>query len=87
MKTIRVYPVFRADSEYDIIFNQIANFSDRNRLNTMQKPIRSGLLRSILKIFMGFPRFFLDVFIPFCSFSKELSNEIKISVDRGEHSC
>ena len=36
MKIILVYPVFLADSEYNIAFNQNASFSDRNRRITIK---------------------------------------------------
>jgi hypothetical protein len=85
MKIILFDPVFRADSEYHISFNENTNSFYQNQSITRQKPIKSGLLISILRMSTACPCFFLDIFIPFCSFSKGLLNEIEFSLDR--HRC
>jgi len=85
MEIIQLYLVFWADSEYPIRFNESANPYYQNRWSTRQKPFKSGLLISILRIPMSYLCFFLDTFIPFCSFLKALSNEVDFSLDR--HRC
>jgi hypothetical protein len=81
-KIIPFYLVFWADSEYPIKFNERTNSYYQNRWSTRQKPSKSGLLISILRISISYLCFFLDIFIPFCSLSKGVSNDIKFHLDR-----
>jgi hypothetical protein len=63
-----------------LLLTKIPTFPDQNKLSTRQKPLKTGLLTSIPKTFLDDQCFFLDIFMPFSSPSKMLSDDIKTKV-------